>query len=51
METTLKNGFCEMTMEEMIVVDGGILDFVADIYDKWCEIWYDFGGSLYHILN
>uniref|UniRef100_UPI0040564315 hypothetical protein n=1 Tax=Agathobacter sp. TaxID=2021311 RepID=UPI0040564315 len=51
MELTMNNGFCEMTEFEMYEYEGGILDFVADIYDSWCNMWYEFGGSLYNVLH
>lgn len=47
----LNNGFCEMSMEEMVVVDGGLLDFLGDIYETWCDVCYDFGGTLYKVLH
>lgn len=35
MEVTLRNGFCELTMDEMQVVDGGELTF-AGAFDTVC---------------
>lgn len=51
MELKLNDGFCEMTQIEMQMVDGGdivepFLEFVGDIYDSWCDMWYDAGKNL-----
>lgn len=27
------------------------VSFVAAIYPTWCEIWYEFGQNLYHMLH
>ena len=37
METVLNNGFCEMSFEEMLLIDGGAW--------SWKEFWHTTGSS------
>lgn len=52
MELVMKNGFCEMSQDEMQMIDGGdIFDFLGDIYNGWCDIWYNVGKNIYYITH
>ena len=28
-----------------------VILFLAAIFDRWCDIWYEFGNNLYHMIN
>lgn len=33
------------------VIIAGIFIFIIAIYPSWCDMWHEFGGHLYHLLN
>jgi len=43
--------FEEMTSEEMQATDGGLFSFIGDIYEAWCNMWKDFGKSIYYCTH
>lgn len=51
MELKMNNGFCEMTEQEMLAIDGGdaveaFVEFVGGMYDGWCDMWYQVGKNV-----
>ena len=54
MEKNLIKGFCEMSQDEIMKIEGGsdgVFGFLGDIYNGWCDMWHDFGANLYHLTN
>ncbi len=56
MDTVTKNGFCELETFEMYGTNGGglaegVVSAVADIWDSWCNMWYEAGRHTYNWLN
>ena len=43
------NKFMNVAKEVLLVLLVVLL--VVSIYDKWCDIWYEFGNNLYHVIN
>ena len=51
MDNVMTKGFVELSATEMEEIDGGILDFLGDIYDSWNNMWKDFGRSVYYLFH
>ncbi|MEE1057018.1 MAG: hypothetical protein UH239_07205 [Acutalibacteraceae bacterium] len=55
MDNVMTKGFAELSVNEMIEIDGGskdgVLGFLGDIYDGWCSMWKDFGKNIYRMTH
>lgn len=34
-----------------IIAVAAVLIFMGAIYDEWCQMFYEFGQNLYHLIN